>query len=122
MAHFAKIVDNIVTEVIVAEQDFIDSGAVGDPSQWKQTSYNTQGNVHRLGGEPLRKNFAGVGYLYVPEIDGFVPPKPFISWVLDEESGAWNPPFEKPNDGKNYIWNEESLNWIETPSVLPNGE
>lgn len=119
MSHFAKVENNIVTEVIVAEKDFIDSGAVGDPSQWIQTSYNTRSGVHLLGGTPLRKNFAGIGYLYNSEIDAFIPPKPFNSWILNTELGTWEAPLPRPDDGKNYIWNEDILNWIETPSVLP---
>jgi hypothetical protein len=119
MAHYAKVENGIVTQVIVAEQEFINSGAVGDPAQWIQTSYNTQGGVHRLGGTPLRKNYAGVGYLYIVDIDAFVPPKIHDSWVLNADIGGWEPPFTKPDDGKNYIWDETILNWKETESVLP---
>lgn len=74
MSHFARIENGIVTAVIVAEQDFIDSGAVGDPAQWIQTSYNTVNGEHLLGGTPLRKNFAGIGYTYDPVADEFNPP------------------------------------------------
>ena len=75
MAHFAKIdQNNIVTQVIVVEQDVIDSGLFGDPTSWVQTSYNTRGGVHILGGTPLRKNFAGIGYVYDPVADEFNPP------------------------------------------------
>jgi hypothetical protein len=88
MSHFAKIENGIVTYVIVAEQDFIDSGAVGDPSQWIQTSYNTYGNQHPLG-TPLRKNFAGVGYSYNTELDAFIPPKPEGDYTLNTETGLW---------------------------------
>jgi hypothetical protein len=112
MSHYAKIEDNIVTNVIVAEQEFIDSGAVGDPTTWVQTSYNSN----------TRKNYAGIGYLYFADLDMFVPPKPFESWILDEDNGKWDAPTQKPDDGKNYIWNEESLSWIESASVLPSGE
>ena len=74
MAHFARIENNIVTQVIVAEQDVIDSGLFGDPKSWIQTSYNTRNGVHLLGGKPLRKNFAGIGYIYDPVADEFNPP------------------------------------------------
>ena len=119
MAHFAKVENGVVTQVIVAEQEFIDSGALGNPATWIQTSYNTQGGVHTAGGTPLRKNYAGIGFLYMADIDAFVPPKPFDSWVLNAESGTWQAPIPRPNDGKNYIWDEEILNWKETESVLP---
>lgn len=110
MAHFAKVENNIVTQVIVAEQEFIDSGAVGDPSSWIQTSYN--GNI--------RKNYAGIGYIYNPDLDAFIPPQPFPSWVLNETTASWEPPIARPDDdGKNYIWNEDTQSWIEAPSVLP---
>jgi len=119
MAHYAKVENGIVTQVIVADKEFIDSGALGDPSTWLQTSYNTFGGQHRSGGTPLRKNYAGVGYLYMSDIDAFVPPKSNPSWVLNAEIGGWEPPFAKPDDGKNYIWDESILNWKETESVLP---
>lgn len=115
MSHFAEIdQNNIVTRVIVAEQDFIDSGAVGNPSKWIQTSYNTYGNVHRLGGTPLRKNYAGIGYTYDAGRDAFISPKPFPSWTLDETSCLWKAPVAMPTeDGKFYRWNETSQAWEE---------
>jgi hypothetical protein len=119
MAHFARVENGVVKEVIVADQGFIDSGALGDPAQWIQTSYNTQGGVHKMGGTPLRKNYAGVGYLYIADIDAFVPPKIHDSWVLNADIGGWEPPLPRPTDGKNYIWDETILNWKETESVLP---
>jgi hypothetical protein len=119
MAHYAKVENGIVTQVIVADQEFIDSGALGDPAQWIQTSYNTQGGVHTMGGTPLRKNYAGVGFLYLEEHDAFVPPKPYASWVLKEDATGWEPAIARPTDGKNYIWDESILNWKETESVLP---
>jgi len=79
MAHFAKIQNNIVTQVIVAEQDVIDSGLFGDPKSWIQTSYNTRDGVHLLGGTPLRKNFAGIGYTYDSVADEFNPPKSTVT-------------------------------------------
>jgi hypothetical protein len=116
MSHFAEIDENgIVLRVIVAEQDFIDSGAVGEPSDWIQTSYNTSGGVHKQGGTPLRKNFAGIGYQYDTVLDAFIPPKPFNSYILDEATGTYMAPVAAPNDGKSYVWNEEALRWdIET--------
>lgn len=119
MAHYAKVENGIVTQVIVADQEFIDSGALGDSSTWLQTSYNTFGGVHRSGGTPLRKNYAGVGYSYMPDIDAFVPPKPFPSWVLNTETGLWDAPVPRPENNLYVIWDEELQNWKETPSILP---
>jgi hypothetical protein len=114
MSHFAQIDENnIVTNVIVAEQDFIDSGAVGDPSKWIQTSYNTLAGEHRLGGTPLRKNYAGIGYTYHADIDAFVPPKSYASWVLNAEKGQYEPPTPMPTDGKTYSWDEDTTSWVE---------
>ena len=112
MAHFAKVNGlGIVEEVIVAEQDFINT--LPDASSWVQTSYNTTGGVHLLGGTPLRKNFAGVGYRFDGVKDAFIPPQPFQSWVLNEETCLWDAPTPMPNDGKLYSWDEESLSWVE---------
>jgi hypothetical protein len=112
MSHFAQInQNNTVTQVIVADQDFIDSGVVGDPSTWIQTSYNTYGGQHRLGGTPLRKNYAGIGYYYDSELDAFIAPKPFESWILNSETCLWEAPIAKP-EGM-YYWNEEELTWVE---------
>lgn len=96
MAHFAKIINNVVTEVIVAEQDFINSGLVGDSFLWVQTSYNAS----------FRKNFAGVGYSYDKARDAFIAPKPLASWVLNEDTCQWEAPVAYPTDGKDYKWNE----------------
>lgn len=119
MAHFARINgDNVVVQIIVADQSFIDSGAVGSPSEWVQYSYNTRGNVHYDpttnepdGGIPLRKNAAGVGFRYDGERDAFIPPKPFDSWILDEDTCLWSSPIAYPNDGQYYIWNETNQSW-----------
>lgn len=117
MAHFAQINENnIVVQVIVAEQDFINSGAVGDPGHWIQTSYNTHGGEHRLGGTPLRKNYAGIGFTYDPAKDAFIPPKPFPSWQLNETTCLWEPPVAMPSDGQLYRWDEPSVNWVLVPS------
>jgi hypothetical protein len=125
MSHFAKVENGIVTSVIVAEQDFINTGAVGDPASWVQTSYNTRGGVHYGpdgqpdGGIALRKNYAGIGYTYDAGRDAFYSPKPYNSWVLDESTCYWNAPVALPADSgqgdppKRYIWNEETVNWVE---------
>ncbi len=110
--------DNIVTDVIVADQEFIDSGAVGNPSLWVQTSYNTVGGRHLLGGTPLRKNFAAIGYTYDRTRDAFIPPKPFESWGLDEDTCLWGAPMPCPNDGKDYIWDESVKNWVVSPKKV----
>ena len=89
MPHYANIDDNnIVTQVIVADKSFIHSGAVGDPRKWIETSYNTKGNQHPEG-TPLRKNYAGVGYVYNVQLDAFIPPKPDNASVLNTETGLW---------------------------------
>jgi hypothetical protein len=104
MSHFAKIdSNNIVTEVIVAEQDFINSGAVGDSFLWIQTSYNNN----------FRKNFAAKGYTYDKTRDAFIPPKPYTSWTLDEDTCLWEAPVAYPSDDKMYTWNETDQQWDE---------
>jgi len=114
MSHFAQIDENnIVTQVIVIEQDVVDTGLFGDPMNWIQTSYNTYGGVHTLGGTPLRKNYAGIGYTYDSIRDAFIPPKPFNSWVLNETSCLYEAPTPMPTDDKMYNWDEETLAWIE---------
>lgn len=113
MAHFAKVNNGIVVEVIVAEPEFFDTFVDSSPGQWIQTSYNTYGGVHRLGGTPLRKNYAGIGYTYDAEKDAFIAPKPFPSWILNEETCLWESPIPKPNDDKRYYWDEETKAWIE---------
>lgn len=112
MSHFAKVIDGIVTEVIVAEKDFIDSGAVGDPKLWIQTSYNTIGGVNTNGGIPLRKNYAGIGYWYNAELDAFMAPQPYPSWTLDTETCFWVPPVPMPLDGNRWVWDESTLSWV----------
>jgi hypothetical protein len=114
MAHFAHVDKNyIVTEVIVIEWEMLLTGLWGDVANWYQTSYNTRGGVHILGGTPYRKNYAGIGYKYDRARDAFIPPQPFASWILDEETCLWNPPIEYPNNGKDYKWSEEDQSWIE---------
>jgi hypothetical protein len=119
MAHFARIDRrNIVVEVIVAEQDFIDSGAVGHPSDWIQTSYNTRRGVHQLGGTPLRKNFAGPGMIYDIDRDAFYAAKPTGTWVLNEQTCVWERPVAYPGDKDNwFVWDEDQQNWIRTDNA-----
>ena len=114
MSHFAKVENGTVTQVIVVEQDVLDTGLFGDPSLWVQTSYNTLGGVHVLGGTPLRKNYAGIGYTYDSERDAFVPPKIYNSWVLNEDTCLWEAPTAMPTDDKQYQWDEETLSWVGT--------
>ncbi len=104
MSHFAEInSDSIVQRVIVAEQDFINSGAVGDSFNWVQTSYN--GN--------FRKNYAGSGYTYDKTRDAFIAPQPYASWTLVEATCQWEAPVAYPTDGKMYTWDEDTTNWVE---------
>ena len=110
MSHFAKVENGVVTQVIVAEQDVIDSGLFG--TGWVQTSYNTHGGQHPEG-RPLRKNYAGVGYTYDAARDAFIPPTPYASWVMDEATCLWNAPTAMPDDGKMYCWDEDTTSWVE---------
>jgi hypothetical protein len=110
MSHFAKVENGIVTQVIVAEQDVIDSGIFG--TGWIQTSYNTYGGQHPEG-RPLRKNYAGIGHTYDSQRDAFIPPKTFASWVLNEETCLWESPIPYPIDGKKYKWDEATISWVE---------
>ena len=121
MSHFAKLDENnVVIFVTVGTQE--DDGKENELSArtgdvYKQTSYNTRGGVHVLGGTPFRKNFAGIGYTYDAERDAFVPPKPYASWVLNENTCLWEPPIAMPDDGGMYTWNEETTSW----DVIPTG-
>ena len=110
MSHFARVENGLVVSVIVAEQDFIDTGAVGHG--WIQTSYRTIGNQHPEN-RPFRGNYAGIGYTYDNANDVFIAPKPFNSWVLNRSSWLWEPPVAMPTDGKMYNWDEASLAWVE---------
>jgi hypothetical protein len=118
MAHFAKVLDGTVTQVIVAEPEFFDKFIDSSPGEWIQTSYNTRGGVHydpntgeADGGVALRKNYAGIGFAYDADRDAFIPPKPYASWTLDDASCLWEAPVPMPADGKAYRWNEETLSW-----------
>ena len=112
MAHYAKVRDGKVVQVIVAEEEFINSYVDTSPGKWIQTSYNTRGGVHELGGTPLRKNYAGIGYIYDKERDAFYPPQPFPSWTLNEDTCLWEAPVAHP-EGKARKWNEENQSWDE---------
>lgn len=113
MAHWAKVVDGKVSQVIVAEADFFDTFVDSSPGQWIQTSYNTHGNQHKNGGTPLRGNYAGIGYHYDPVADIFYPPQPYASWVLSPHTALWEAPVAMPTDGKAYEWNEATTSWKE---------
>jgi hypothetical protein len=121
LSHFAKIEDGIVTQVIVAEADFI--AMLSDASLWVQTSYNTRGGIHYGqdgnpdGGVALRGNYAGIGYIYDATNDVFYPPKPFLSWILNTNTWLWESPIPYPNDGKRYIWDESTISWIENNGI-----
>jgi hypothetical protein len=121
MSYFARINDDgIVVQVIAIEKDVLDSGNWGDPNDWVQTSYNTRGGVHYApnsnepdGGIALRKNYAGKGYTYDQTRDAFIAPKPYPSWVLDEDTCQWDAPTPYPDDGKRYDWDEDTTSWVE---------
>lgn len=120
MAHFAQIDENnVVVQVLVVSNEQEDRGQefladdLGLGGTWVKTSYNTQGGVHSLGGTPLRKNYAGIGYTYDSVRDAFIPPKPFNSWVINESSCLWEAPVPYPTDGKMYTWDEDNLSWNE---------
>ena len=128
MAHFAKVNNGIVEQVIVAEPEFFDTFVDSSPGQWIQTSYNTRGGVHYNPetNEPsadqskaLRKNYAGIGYSYDATRDAFIPPKPYASWVLDEQTCLWNAPVPYPTDGGRYTWNESTQAWDAVPDEQP---
>jgi len=110
MAHYAKVTDGIVTKVIVAEADFFDTFIDDSAGEWIQTSYNTHGGQHPED-RPLRKNYAGIGYTYDKQRDAFIPPQPFPSWTLNEETCLWESPVAYPDDNNKYQWNEETLSW-----------
>ena len=117
MAHFAKIEHGLVVQVVVAEEDFILTGALGDPANFVQTSYNTRGGIHYgqdgqpSGREQLRKNYAGVGFAYDATRDAFIPPQPFPSWTLAEDTCLWDAPTPMPTEGGPFAWNESTQAW-----------
>lgn len=115
MAHFAELNENnIVVQVIVGVDYPYDGEAIYQNETgkvWKRTSYNTSGGKHLLGGTPFRKNYAGIGYTYDAQKDAFIPPKPYASWILNEETCLWQAPVPIINDGNIYQWDETIQNW-----------
>ena len=132
MAHYAKVTNDIVINVIVAEADFFKTFVDDTPGEWIQTSYNTRGGIHY---EPnsdtpssdqskaLRKNYAGIGFNYDRDNDAFYEPQPYVSWTLNTTTYIWDPPITKPTDGKIYVWNESlyqsdnTKGWVETDAT-----
>lgn len=117
LAHYAKIENGIVTQVIVIDAETLALGHWGDPASFVQTSYNTHGNQHPEG-KPLHKNYAGIGYTW--DGTGFAPPQPFASWTKNSDTYLWEAPTPMPTDGKMYTWDEPTLSWVEV--VIPTGE
>ena len=129
MAHYVKVVDGTVVNGIVAEPEFFDTFVDSSPGEWIKTSYNMRGGVYYdpATGEPhadqagmiaadegrQRKNYAGIGYTYDRTRNAFIPPQPFASWTLNEDSCLWEPPVAYPTDGKVYRWDEDTTNWVE---------
>jgi hypothetical protein len=120
MSHYAKVLDEKVIQVIVAEADFFNTFVDTSPGTWIETSYNTRGNVHYNPNtnlpskkSPLRGNYAGIGYIYDQSNDVFYAPQPYPSWTLNTNTWLWEAPTPMPNDNKSYIWNEPTLSWIE---------
>jgi|TARA_S200002703_G_C3659070_1_gene202396 hypothetical protein len=121
MAHFAKLgignkvlsVEAVHNSIATTEQAGVNflNNTYKTNDVWKQTSYNTIGGVHTLGGTPFRKNYAGIGFKYDQTRDAFIPPKPFASWTLNEETCIWEAPIAYPNDGQKYNWNETTKQW-----------
>jgi hypothetical protein len=121
MSHFAKVEDGSVVTVIVAEQDVIDARE----GAWVQTSYNTRGGLHYSpetgepdGGTALRKNYAGIGYIYDSERDAFYSQQPYPSWTLNDETCLWEAPVAYPDDGASYVWDEETTSWLVVSEVV----
>ena len=110
MSHFAKVLNGVVVQVIVAEPEFFQTFVDTSPGEWIQTSYNTHGGVHANGGIPLRKNYAGIGYSYDRSRDAFIPPKLYASWTLNEDTCLWDAPTPMPTDGV-YTWDESTTSW-----------
>jgi len=126
MAHFAKLGLNskviqilIINNSVIIDNKDIEKEELGieflnklyNYPFWKQTSYNTHGGIHNNGGTPLRKNYAGIGYIYDEDRDAFIPPKPFNSWILNEDTCLWNAPVAMPINENDYKWNEQTLSW-----------
>ena len=111
MSHFAKVLDEKVVDVIVADQEVIDT--FDDHDNWIQTSYNTFGNTHKTGGVPLRGNYASIGCTYDSVNDVFYSPQPYLSWVLNKNTWLWEHPVPRPDDETPYLWDEITSSWID---------
>jgi hypothetical protein len=124
MAHYAKVLDGKVIQVIVAEPDFFNTFVDSSPGSWIQTSYNTRGGVHYGsdgqpdGGEALRGNYAGIGYTYDQQNDVFYAPQPYASWTLSQTTWLWEPPVAYPTDGQRYEWDEATVSWKELAAQI----
>jgi hypothetical protein len=125
MAHYAKVKDGVVTQVIVAEPEFFDIFVDNEPGEWLQTSYNTFGGKHfdpetgeEDDGTPLRMNYAGVGFTYDKDKDAFIAPQTYPSWVLNEDTCLWEAPVAYPEDGKRYKWDEGTTSWVVAPTEV----
>jgi hypothetical protein len=116
MGHFAKVVDGKVTQVIVAEPEFFDTFVDSSPGTWLATSYNTQGGVHKSGGEPVRANYAGIGYTYDAVNDVFYAPQPYPSWTIAAPTWLWEAPVAMPKTGGSYMWDEATESWVLAPT------
>lgn len=127
MAHYALVQNGIVTEVVVADEAFISTGALGDPASWIQTSYNTRGGVHYVPNsnppEPsedqskaINKNYAGIGYSW--DGIGFAAPQPYPSWILNPDTYLWEAPVPYPTDGGTYTWDEATQSWVPVEPVV----
>ena len=118
MAHFAKLDANNIVVFVTAgrDEDKEDELTLRTGDVYKQTSYNTRGGIHKLGGTPFRKNYAGIGYTYDATRDAFIPPQPFPSWVLKEDTCQWDSPVPVPTDGQRYYWDEATTSWVAKPT------
>ena len=123
MGHYAKVNNGKVVKVIVAQASFFDNYVDDSPGKWIKTSYNTRGGIHYVPNtntpsedqsKSLRKNYAGIGYTYDVQRDAFIPPKPFDSWTLNEETCLWESPTPYPKDGNHYTWDESTTSWVQT--------
>jgi hypothetical protein len=112
MSHYAKVLNGIVQQVIVAEAEFFKTFVDTSPGEWIQTSYNTMGGQHKLGGTPLRGNFAGIGFTYDKINDVFYPPQPYPSWTISAPEWIWTAPVPYPDNENKYAWDETTKTWV----------
>ena len=114
MGHYAKVIDGKVVDIKVAKADFMETFVDDSPGEWLKTSYNTHAGIHKEGKTPLRKNFAGIGYTYDKQRDAFIPPQPWPSWTLNEDTCLWEPPIPFPDQttGVLYYWDEDNQKWV----------